>query len=57
MSNVNDFAVSAEISTSAVSAPNDWPVYDMLSPNYNYVSGNGAAKINIDITSSSFIFE
>lgn len=57
MSNINDFAVSASISTSAVSVPNSWPVYDMLSSNYNYTGGNGTAKINIDITSSSFIFE
>lgn len=57
MSNINDFAVSAKISTSAISVPNGWPVYDMLSPNYNYTGGNGTAKINIDVTSSSFIFE
>ena len=57
MSNVNDYAVSAEISTSAVSAPNDWPACDVLSSNYNYTTGNGTAKIQIDITSSSFIFE
>lgn len=57
MSNINDFAVSAKISTSAVSVPSGWPVYDMLSSNYNYTGGNGAAKIHIDVTSSSFVFE
>lgn len=57
MSNINDFAVSTKISTSTVSAPSDWPAYDVLSSNYNYTSGNGTAKINIDVTSSSFIFE
>ncbi len=57
MNNINDFAVNAKISTSAVSVPKSWPVYDMLSPNYNYTGGNGTAKINIDVTSSSFIFE
>lgn len=57
MSNVKDFAVSAKIFTSSVSVPNGWPVYDMLSSNYNYTSENGTAKINIDVTSSSFIFE
>lgn len=57
MSNINDFAVSAKISTSAFSVPSGWPMYDMLSSNYNYTSGNGTAEINIDVTSSSFIFE
>lgn len=57
MSGINDFAVSAKITTSTVSVPNSWPVYDMLSSNYHYTSGNGTAKINIDVTSSSFIFE
>lgn len=56
MSDINDFAVSAKISTSAVSVPNSWPAYDVLSSNYNYTGGNGTAKINIDVTSSSFIF-
>lgn len=57
MSNINDFAVNAKISTSAVSVPSGWPMYDMLSSNYNYTSGNGTAEINIDVTSSSFVFE
>lgn len=57
MSDNNDFAVSAKISTSAVSVPSNWPAYDMLSSNYNYTGGNGTAKINIDVTSGSFIFE
>lgn len=56
MSDVNDFAVKAKISTSAVSVQNDWPAYDMFSSSYNYTSGNGTAKINIDIASSSFMF-
>ena len=56
-SNINDFAVSANISTSSVSVPSSWPAYDMLSSNYNYTDGNGTAKINIDVTSGSFIFE
>lgn len=54
---IYDFAVSAKISTSAVFVPNDWPAYDMLSPSYNYTSGDGTAKINIDVTSGSFVFE
>lgn len=57
MSDINDFAVNAKISTSAVSVPSSWPAYDMLSSNYNYTGGNGTAKINIDVTSSSFTFE
>lgn len=57
MSNIHDFSVSAKISASAVSVPSGWPVYDMLSSNYNHTSGNGTAKINIDVTSSSFVFE
>ena len=57
MGDVNDVAVSARITTSAVLVPSIWPVYDMLSPDYRYTSGNGTAKINIDITSSSFTFE
>ena len=57
MSDINDFTVNARISTSAVMVPNDWPTYDMLSPDYIYTSGNGMAKINIDVTSSSFIFK
>lgn len=57
MSAINDFAVSAKISTSSVSVPSSWPAYDMLNSNYNYTGGNGAAKINIDVTNSSFIFE
>lgn len=57
MSNINDFAVSTKISTSTVSVPSGWPAYDVLSSNYNYTDGNGTAKINIDVTSSSFIFE
>ena len=54
---INDFTVNAKISTSSVSVPNDWPAYDMLSSDYSYTSGNGAAEINIDVTSSSFVFE
>lgn len=57
MGGVRDFAVSGKISTSAVSVPSGWPVYDMLSPSYSYTSGTGAAKINLDVTSSSFIFQ
>ena len=57
MNNINDFAVNAKISTSAVSVPEGWPVYNMLSSNYNYTGGDGTAKINIDVTGSSFIFE
>lgn len=57
MNNINDFAVSAKISTSAVSVPSGWPMYDMLRSNYNYTRGNGTAEINIDVTSSSFVFE
>lgn len=57
MSGIDDFAVSAKISTSAVTVLNGWPVYDMLSSNYTYTGGDGTAKINLDITSSSFVFE
>lgn len=56
MGGVNDFAVSAKISTSAVLVPSGWPAYDMLRSEYSYTSGNGTAKINIDVTSSSFTF-
>ena len=55
MSNINDFAVSAKVSASSVSVPNGWPVYDMLSSDYNYTDGNGTAKINIDVTGSSIV--
>lgn len=57
MSDIYDFAVNAKISTSAVSVQSNWPAYDMLSSSYNYTSGNGTAKINVNVTSSSFIFE
>lgn len=57
MSDINDFAVSARISTSSVLVPSSWPAYDMLSSNYNYTGGKGTSKINIDVTNSSFIFE
>lgn len=57
MKGINDFSIDAKISTSTVQAPSDWPAYDMLSLDYSYTSGNGAAKINIDVTSSSFMFE
>lgn len=57
MSNIKDFAISAKISTSTVSVPSGWPMYEMLRSNYNYTGGNGTAKINIDVTSSSFIFK
>ncbi len=57
MSNISDFAVSAKISTSSFAVPNGWSVYDMLNSNYNYTVGNGTAKINIDITGGSLIFE
>ena len=56
MGGVHDFAVNAKISTSSVSVPSSWPAYDMLSTSYDYTSGNGTAKINIDVTSSSFVF-
>ena len=56
MNGVNDFAVNAKISTSAVQIPSGWPAYDMLRSAYRYTSGNGTAKINIDVTSSSFMF-
>lgn len=57
MGDINEFAVNAQISTSAVQVPSGWPTYDMLSSSYSYISGNGTAKINIDITSSSFAFD
>lgn len=57
MSGLQDFAVSAKISTSAMAVPSGWPAYDMLSPDYRYTSKNGTAKINLDLTSSSFVFE
>lgn len=57
MTGVEDFAVSAEISTSMVSVPIDWPAYDMLSFDSAHTSGNGAAKTHIDRISSSFVFE
>lgn len=56
MSAIKDFAFNAKISTSAVLVPSDWPAYDMLSSNYSYSSGKGTAKININVTSSSFTF-
>ncbi len=56
MGGVHDFAVNAKISTSSVSVPSSWPAYDMLSTSYDYTSGNGTSKINIDVTSSSFVF-
>ena len=57
MGGIQDFAVSAEISTSAVQVPDGWPAYDMLGSSYSYTSGSGTAKLNLDITSSSFVFE
>lgn len=57
MGDIQDVAVTAKISTSSVSVPNGWPAYDMLSSDYSYTSGDGTAKINIDITSGSFVFE
>lgn len=56
MSDVKDFAVDAKISASAVLVPDDWPAYDMLSSGYSHSSGNGTAKINIDVIGSSFTF-
>ncbi len=57
MNGIRDFSVSAEISASAVLVPDDWPAYDMLSSDYSYTSGNGAAKIRLDVTGGSFRFE
>ena len=57
MNGLQDFAVSAKISTSAMAVPSGWPAYDMLSPDYRYKSKNGTAKINLNLTSSSFAFE
>ena len=45
MSGIDDFAVSAKISTSTVAVPNGWPVYDMLSSNYYYASGDGTEEM------------
>lgn len=56
MGDIKDFTVSAKVSTSTIWVPSDWPAYDMLSSSYKYSSGNGTAKINIDVTSSSFAF-
>ncbi|MDE6616984.1 MAG: hypothetical protein K2K35_10485, partial [Lachnospiraceae bacterium] len=57
MNEIKDFAIKAKIFTSSVLLQSSWPEYDMRSPSYNYTSGNGTAKINIDIKGSSFIFE
>lgn len=56
INDINDFAINAKISSSTFSVPSSWPVYDMFSSNYDYTKGKGIAKINIDVTSSSFAF-
>lgn len=56
ISNINDFAINAKISSSSFLVPSDWPAYDMLGSNYDYTRGKGTAKMNIDVTSSSFAF-
>lgn len=57
MGKLNDFTVSAKSYNSAVSVPRGWPAYDILSDKYRCTSGSGTAKINLDLTSSSFVFE
>ncbi len=56
MNGIYDFAVRAKISASSVQTLSDWPVYGMLCSDYSYTSGEGTAKINMDITGSSFTF-
>lgn len=56
MGGMDDFAVSASSDASAVRVPEGWPAYDMLHSDYSYTRGSGAAKINIDVTGSAFIF-
>lgn len=51
-----DFNINTKISCCAFSVPGEWPAYSNSSANYNYKSGEGTAKINIDITNCSFSF-
>lgn len=56
MGGIKNFTVKAKISSSAVLVPGDWSAYNMISSSYNHSIGDGTAKINIDVTSSSFTF-
>ena len=53
---MKDYIINAKISTSSVQVLSSWPEYDMLSSDYSYTSGNGTAKLNIDVASSSITF-
>ena len=56
MNDMKDYIINAKISTSSVQVLSSWPEYDMLSSDYSYTSGNGTAKLNIDVASSSITF-
>ncbi len=49
-----NYIISMKVSKSAVSIHEDFPQYIVGSSNYEYKNGDGTAKINIDIKSSSF---
>ena len=50
-----DFVVNVKYSNSAVSGLNNWPMFGS-NGDYNYTSGNGAAKINVDLSKCAFSF-
>lgn len=49
-----NFTINHNSKSSAVSVPQSWPI--LRNGNFNYSSGNGSAKINIDLKNSSFSF-
>lgn len=56
MSDINTFIIKAKIFSSTFLVPNDWPVYDILDSSYDCTREDGTAKMNVDVTSSSFTF-
>lgn len=56
LSGITNFDINAKLNTSAVSTPKAWPSLKNGNSSYNHLSGNGAAKININLTNCSFSF-